>query len=129
MKYLLKLLLAAWNGRVLGRFLASAKVSARIEAVRLYVQGVAFAHRVFLAGLMVGGSLLLLLLGSILLHAGVWWLLPWSADAKAWAAVGLGGVYLLVAGGVLRHYCRERTWLQATGAEKAIQSVVARRGD
>ncbi len=123
MKRLLSLLLDNVLERVLvlaGRNLLD---SARIEAFKAYLHGVAMVRRLFLNVLCVLAGLLLLIFGVILIHVGVWFLLPWTAEVKALVFTGLGLLYMLGGGGMLRHFCSERKWLEVSGAATRLQAI------
>lgn len=127
MKTILTFIMESFVGRILSHVGRNLLESARIEGLKLYLNGVAAARRLFLLVLALAGSLLLFFFGFLLLHAGLLVLLQWSLKATALLAAGLGLFYLLVAGGFLFYVCRERTWMKASGADKALHSVLGRK--
>lgn len=125
MKHLLTFILKALAGGVAAYFGRQAWTAAKIEGVKLYLHGVAGARRLFLAMLGVALCIFALCFGIILIHIGILFMLP--GDVRVLVVLGLGIFYALIAGGLLIYCCREKTWLQESGAEKAMQSVLRDR--
>ena len=124
MKHLLTFILKAVAGGVAAYFGRHAWTAAKIEGVKLYLHGVAGARRLFLALLGLALCLFALCFGIILIHICLLILLPWELQVNALVVLGLGVFYALIAGGMLIYCCREKTWMQASGATKAMQSVL-----
>jgi hypothetical protein len=125
MKNLITLMLKAVAGGVAAYFGRHLWTAAKIEGVKLYLHGVAGARRLFLAMLGLALCLFALCFGIILIHIGILFLLP--GDIRIMVVLGLGVFYALSAGGMLIYCCREKTWMQASGAAKAMQSVLQDR--
>jgi len=125
MKNLITLILKAVAGGVAAYFGRHLWTAAKIEGVKLYLHGVAGARRLFLAMLGLALCLFALCFGIILIHIGILFLLP--GDIRVVVVLGLGVFYALSAGGLLIYCCREKTWMQASGAAKAMQSVLQDR--
>ena len=123
MKRLLSLFLENVIERVLALTGRNLLDSARIEAFKAYLHGVAAVRRLFLNGLFALGGLLLLTFGIILIHVGAWFLLPWSAEVKALIFLGLGLLYASGGGFMLYYFCHERKWLEISGAAPRLQAI------
>jgi hypothetical protein len=92
----------------------------KIEAAKCYLRGVQVA-RLSAIGLMRMGLVISLIgFGSLLLHAGLFVLLPWTIEAKAVLAMFLGLAYVVVGGVVLRAAMDERTWMEKSGAAEML---------
>lgn len=96
----------------------------KIEAAKAYVRGVQMA-RLSAIGLL-GMALVigLMCLGAVLFHVGLFVLLPWTVEAKAVLGMGLGLVYMLGGGVVLRIAMEERTWMEKSGADKMLKDAI-----
>ncbi len=124
MKHLFTFIMKAMVGGVAAYFGRHVWTAAKIEGLKLYLHGVAGARRLFLALLGLALCLFALCFGIMLIHLCLLILLPWELQVNALVVLGLGIFYALLAGGLLIYGCREKTWLQASGAEKAMQSVL-----
>lgn len=99
----------------------------KIEAAKSYLHGVRLARLsalglirvVFVIGLIGGGVLLL--------HAGVFILLPWTVKAKAILGLVLGTAYVVTGVLLLRAAMDEKTWLQKSGSVKMLEEVTGPR--
>ena len=91
----------------------------RIEAALWYVRGVGVARQIFIGGLGVSVLVALAAVGFLLVHAGLFALLP--APAGAIVLLALGAVYLLVAVLALRHVCSEKTWMKYSKAGQYVE--------
>ena len=94
-----------------------------IEAAKTYVQGVRISRLVVMAiigMLFVTG---LTLFGLVLLHVGIFMLLPVDNATKACVAVALGLVYMAAGIWVLMKVLAEKVWLEKSGANEMIRSV------
>jgi hypothetical protein len=95
----------------------------KIEAAKSYLHGIRLARLsalglmgvVFMIGLIGGGGLLL--------HAGVFILLPWTVKAKALLGLALGTAYVVAGILLLRVAMDEKTWLQKSGCVKMLEDV------
>jgi hypothetical protein len=98
----------------------------RIEAAKLYLQGIRVA-RLSVAGALVLGLLLGLIgLGVLLVHAGLFYLLPWSLKTKALLGIALGVVYAAAAGCALWSVMAEKTWIEKSGMDGLLDEAQAR---
>ena len=93
----------------------------KIETAKCYLHGVQMA-RLSALGLMGMGLVIgLICVGVLLLHAGLFILLPWSAEAKALLGMFLGLTYLIIGVVALRAAMDERTWMEKSGATEMLR--------
>ena len=90
----------------------------KIEAAIWYVRGVQTARRLFLSALAVGLCLLLGGVGFILLHIGLYALLPWPVNAIV--LMSLGVIYMGIAVAGLAWACSEETWMRCSNADRCV---------
>ena len=96
----------------------------RIEAALYYVRGVAGARKAFVGGVLLAGCLLLAGAGFILLHIGLYALLP--SPANAVTLLVLGAIYLATALTGLWWACSEKTWMKYTNASRYVALATKR---
>ena len=96
----------------------------RIQAALCYIRGVAGARKAFLAAVLLAGCLILGGVGFVLLHVGLYALLPPPANAVTLLA--LGAAYLVAALLSLRWACSEKTWMKYSKAAR-FAALAARR--
>ena len=95
----------------------------KIEAAKSYLHGVRMA-RLSAIGLMRLGLVIALIgIGVLLLHAGLFILLPWSAEAKAILAMFLGMAYVAIGCVALCAAMDEKTWMEKSGAAEMIEDA------
>ena len=124
LKYLLKGSLWALALRMLADYRNLSMDLLKIEIAKSYLYGVRMA-RASAIGLMQMGLIIALIgVGALLLHAGLFILLPWSVTAKAVLGMILGMVYMLGGGFALRAGMDERTWMEKSGAAKMLKEAV-----
>lgn len=113
---------------LLGRYRKLSLQLLKIEAAKAYLHGVQMA-RLSACGLVaLGLTITLIGLGGLLLHIGLFLLLPWTLEAKAVFGMALGGVYLLLGGFALRAALKEARWMEKSGASKLLNDVANGRG-
>lgn len=96
----------------------------RIETAKVYLQGVRMA-RVSAIGLMQMGLVIgLICIGAVLFHVGLFILLPWSVEAKAALGMCLGLAYVVGGGLLLRAAMNERSWMEKSGANDMMKTVI-----
>lgn len=97
---------------------------ARIRTARAAVRGVQ-AARLTAAGaftaLLLAG---LVAVGFLLFHIGLFLLLPWTLEQRAWLLLILGALYLLAVGIVATRLLRDRFWMRMTGADRMVERAV-----
>ena len=70
-----------------------------------------------------GFAIALICLGILLLHAGLFLLLPWSVTAKAVLGMALGLAYLIIGGAILQAAFNEKTWMDKSGAVEMLKDA------
>jgi hypothetical protein len=96
----------------------------KIEAAKSYLHGVKMA-RLSAIGLMGMGLMMsLICLGVVLVHVGLFVLLPWSVEAKAILGIILGLVYVAVGVFVLHAAMDERAWMKKSGAAEMMSDAI-----
>lgn len=119
-KHLIKGFLAGMTIKLLDNYRRVSIQLLSIEAVKGYLHGVRVA-RLSALGLMSMGLVIgLICLGALLLHAGLFILLPWSMEAKAVLGMALGLAYMITGGIVLRAAMAEKTWMEKSGAAEMV---------
>lgn len=93
----------------------------KLRAVIWYVQGVRTARKLFLSFMSLALCLMLAGGGFILLHVGLYKVLP--PPANALTLLILGAIYMIVAMAVLCVACSERTWMKASCAAEFTELV------
>jgi len=123
-KYMLKGSLWALAFRMLANYRSLSMQLLKIEIAKAYLHGVRMA-RVSAIGVMQMGLLIALIgVGALLLHAGLFILLPWSVNAKAVLGMILGLAYMLGGGYALRAAMGERTWMEKSGAAQMMKEAM-----
>ncbi|MFZ4394359.1 MAG: hypothetical protein ACOYOU_01885 [Kiritimatiellia bacterium] len=122
-KYLFKSAVAAVAVRLLDNYRQLSLQLLKIEAAKGYVHGVRMA-RLSAIGLIRMALLIVLIgMGLLLLHAGLFFLLPWSVETKAMLGMCLGLAYAIGGSALLVAAMRERRWMEKSGASKMVQDA------
>jgi hypothetical protein len=124
LKYLVKGILSGIAVKLLENYRHLSIQLLRIEAAKSYLRGVRMA-RLSALGLMKMGLVIgLICVGVVLLHVGLFILLPWTVEAKAVLGMFLGLAY--VVGGVvaLRGAMDEGAWIEKTGAAAMMDEAI-----
>ncbi len=125
-KYRLNGILSAIAIRLLDNYRHLSLQLLRIEVAKSYLQGLQMA-RLSAIGLMRMGLLISLIsVGMLLLHAGLFVLLPWTLEIKAVSGMILGSVYMVAGGVALRWSMNEKTWMEKSGAMEMLEEVTTR---
>jgi hypothetical protein len=95
----------------------------KIEATKCYLHGVQVARLSAIALMRMGLVIALICFGTLLLHAGLFILLPWTLEAKAVLAMFLGLAYVVTGGVLLRAAMDERTWMEKSGATEMLEEA------
>ena len=66
------------------------------------------------------------LVGVLLLHAGLFILLPWTVEAKAVLGMFLGLAYVVIGGVALHVAMDEKTWMEKSGAAEMLEEAIGR---
>lgn len=97
----------------------------KIEAAVWYVRGVGVARQIALGGLAVAALVALAVVGFLLLHFGMYALVP--APLNAMILVGLGAFYLIAALLALRWAFAEKTWMKYSQANEMVARAVQKK--
>ena len=124
LKCLLKGILSGIAVKMLANYRHLSMQLLKIEAAKAYLHGVRVA-RLSAIGLMGMGLVIgLICVGAVLLHAGLFILLPWSVEAKAVLGMVLGLLYMVVGVIALRAAMDERTWMRKSGAAEMLAEAI-----
>ncbi|MBA4386445.1 MAG: hypothetical protein C0404_00600 [Verrucomicrobia bacterium] len=93
----------------------------KLNTVIWYVHGVRMARKVFLSFVFLALYFMLAASGFILLHIGLYKLLP--SPANALALLALGATYLVLALLGLGCICSEEAWMKGSNAAKLTEMV------
>ena len=81
--------------------------------------------RLLAIGLLQTGLVIALIcFGTLLLHAGLFILLPWTVQTKAILGILLGATYIVIGGIALRRAMDEGTWMDRSGATKMLEETM-----
>jgi hypothetical protein len=122
-KYLIKGLLAGMAIKLLDNYRHLSIQLLKIEAAKYYLHGVQRARLSAIGLMRMGLVISLICVGALLLHAGLFILLPWTAEAKAVLGMILGLAYVVIGGVALRAAMDERTWMEKSGAAKMLEEA------
>ena len=95
----------------------------KIEAAKCYLHGVQMARLSAIGLMWMGLIIALICVGVLLVHAGLFILLPWTAEAKAVLGITLGVAYGVIGGVALRAAMDERTWMEKSGAAEMLEEA------
>ena len=88
----------------------------KIEMAKCYLHGVRLAQQSAFGLLKLVLEIGLIAIGTLLVHASLFILLPGSLETKALFGMVLGAVYLLIGVLTLRTSMKEKTWMEQSGA-------------
>ena len=123
LKYLFKGLLAGVAIKLLDDYRQLSLQLLKIEAVKVYLRGVRMARSSAIGLMRMALFIMLISFGVLLLHAGLFLLLPWSVEAKAILGICLGLAYLVVGGVALHSAMAEKTWMRKSGATDMLEAA------
>ena len=124
LKSLLQGILSAIAVKVLDNYRHLSMQVLRIEAATSYVRGVRIARAGAIGAMRLGLVIALIAVGVVLFHVGLFLLLPWSVEVKAAAGMGLGLIYAVIGGVLLRAAMDERTWMAKSGAGAMVNDAL-----
>ncbi len=97
-----------------------------IEAAKSYLHGVRIVRLSAIGLLGMGLVIGLICIGVVMLHAGLFILLPWTVKAKALLGMALGLTYVAMGCVALRAALREKTWMEKSGAAALLTEAAGR---
>ena len=122
-KYLIKGILAGVAVKLLDTYRHLSVQLLKIEAAKSYLRGVQVA-RLSAIGLVRMGLLIALIgVGVLLLHIGLFILLPWTVQAKAVLGMALGLAYVVIGIVALCAGMDEKTWMEKSGAAAMLKEA------
>lgn len=97
---------------------------AKIRLATWYVKAVKAGRTAFLGivGLMV--LAMLLIGGFVLLNLGLCFYVPWETERRAVVLMVLGAIYLAIPLFTFAFLARQKFWMHATGADKAVNDAL-----
>jgi len=100
--------------------------NAKIKAVKCYVLGLRTVRETFICGVLVLALLLVIFGGLILVHVGIFLLIP-SMVVKSILMIALGAVYTGGALYFLLQQCSEKNWMELSSADKLVEQILKER--
>lgn len=100
----------------------------KIEAAKAYLHGVKMTRLSAIGLILMGGVIGLIVIGALLLHAGLFILLPWTIETKAILGMCLGLVYMVSGGWLLCTAMAEKTWMEKSGAIEMLNDALSDSG-
>ncbi len=123
-KYLTKGLLAGIAIHLLDNCRHLSVQVLKVEVAKCYLHGVQMA-RLSAIGLMRMGLMIVLIgVGVLLFHAGLFILLPWTVEAKAILGMFLGLAYVAIGCVGLYATMDEKTWMEKSGAAEMLEEAI-----
>jgi hypothetical protein len=99
----------------------------RLRGAILYLRAVQAARGLYLVGLATTLCATLAGAGFVLLHIGLYVLLPAPADALT--LMGLGVIYLVAGISLVVAFIKEQRWMKASGADETCATLTNRRSE
>lgn len=121
--YLFKGVLAAVAIKLLDNYRQLSLQLLKIEVARCYLHAVRMARRSAISLMQMGVCIALIGVGLLLLHAGLFLLLPWSVKVKALLGVCLGLAYVACGVFALRSAMTEKAWMKKSGAVAMLEEA------
>ena len=123
-KYLTKGLLAGLAIKLLDNCRHLSVQVLKVEVAKCYLHGVRMA-RLSAIGLMRMGLVIGLIgVGSLLFHAGLFILLPWTLEVKAVLAMFLGLAYVAIGWVALHVAMNEKMWMEKSGVAEMLDEAM-----
>ncbi len=101
----------------------------KIEVAKSYLRGVQMVRASAIGLMCMGLVTALICVGAVLFHIGLFYLLPWTPEAKAILGMVLGLVYMVGGGVALRAAMDERSWMEKSGASKMLKDATGQSCD
>jgi hypothetical protein len=122
-KCLIKGLLAQLAVKLLDNYRHLSIQLLRIEAAKSYLRGVQLARQSAIVLMRTDLAIALISLGVVLVHIGLFILLPWTVTSKALLGIILGLAYILIGTVALSITMSEKTWMEKSGADELLKEV------
>jgi hypothetical protein len=98
----------------------------KIETAKSYIHGVHMARLSALGLMRLGLVIGLIFVGVLLLHVGLFILLPWSLTVKAVLGIVLGLAYVTMGVVALCLSMDEKSWMRKSGATALLEEATGR---
>jgi hypothetical protein len=95
----------------------------KIEAATAYLHGLQLVRQSAIGLIRIGLVIALIGIGVLLLHAGLFILLPWSLQAKAILGLCLGTAYVIAGTVALCTTMNQKRWMEKSGASKMLKEI------
>lgn len=99
----------------------------RLRGAILYLRAVQAVRGLYLVGMAATLCAVLAGAGFVLLHIGLFVLLPSPADAIT--LMGLGVIYMVTGISLVVGFSKEKLWMKASGADETCATLTNRRSD
>jgi hypothetical protein len=123
--YLIKGLLAATAIKLLDNYRHLSVQLLKIEAAKCYLRGAQIARLAAIGLMRMGLVIVLIGIGVLLLHAGLFILLPLTVESKAVLCLFLGLVYVAIGCFSLQMAMDEKTWMEKSGAAEILKKATS----
>jgi len=123
-QYLLKGILAGIAIKLLANYRQLSVQLLQIEAAKAYLHGVQMVRMSAIGLMRVGLFVALIGVGVLLLHVGLFILLPWSVAAKAVLGMCLGLAYVIIGCVALHAAMSEKNWMEKSGATDMLEDAI-----
>lgn len=100
----------------------------KIEAAKSYLCGIRMARLSAIGVVRMGLIVALICVGTLIAHAALFILLPWSLKTKALVGLLLGFGYVLAGALALHTAMKESTWMEKSGATQMLLDATGSSG-
>lgn len=124
-KSLLKGVLAGIAVKLLANYQRLSIQLLKIEAAKAYLHGVRMARESALGLMRRGLEIVLIGVGLLLVHAGLFILIPWTVKVKALLGILLGFGYVAIGCIALHAAMDEKTWMEKSGVKEMLDEATS----
>ena len=97
------------------------------KSLTWYVKSIAAARKAFIGTVALASLILVLFTGFVMIHMGLFFLLPWSLAARATFILVLGAIYFAAAIIALLKLSSEKFFMQKSKASEMVDKFVKRQ--
>ena len=94
------------------------------KSLAWYIKSIAAARKAFIGTVALASLILVLFTGFVMIHMGLFFLLPWSLGARATLILVLGAIYFAAAIIVLLKVSSERFFMRKSKASEMVDRFV-----
>jgi hypothetical protein len=120
-KYMIKGILAGITVKLLDNWRRLSVQLLKIEAAKFYLHCVQMARWSAISLMRMGLAIGLIGVGTLLFHAGLFILLPWTVESKAVLGLFLGMAYVAIGYGALHASINEKTWIEKSRVAEMLK--------